>query len=279
MGGPPQTTGPDREPVVAGQFYPGDATALERQVDEYLQRGRSLEPLGKVMLAMAPHAGYVFSGGVAGETLGRAELPKTILLLGPNHTGRGARFSLWPGGRWLIPGGAVTVDEDLTQALDKADPAVTLDVEAHLHEHSLEVMLPFLRGMDPDTRVAALAVSEPNLDALIRVGKALAEVIKQWPQDVAMVVSSDMSHYVSQATAEELDSQALDRVQALDPEGLLQTVRSRNISMCGVLPMTVGLSACRELGATRAEVVSYATSGNASGDYSRVVGYAGALVS
>ena len=267
----------DRRPVVAGQFYPGTQVQLEAQVRDCLSQGgpKASDP---TMLAMVPHAGYVFSGSVAGKTLARANLAGTVLLLGPNHTGLGGPFSLWAQGRWLIPGGVVHVDTALAQALAKAEPRLTPDREGHVREHSLEVLLPFLHSINPDIHIVPLAVAEPVLEVLLGVARKIAGVLRKWEQPVSIVVSSDMSHYITHELATEKDKAALEKIVALDPEELFRVVRRDKISMCGVLPMTLGLAVCRELGARQAEITAYATSGEVSGDYDRVVGYAGALV-
>ncbi|MBN2139458.1 MAG: AmmeMemoRadiSam system protein B [Desulfovibrionaceae bacterium] len=268
----------DRQPVVAGRFYPGAPKSLAAEVSRYLGQA---EPPGerRTILAMVPHAGYVFSGHVAGKTLGRARLAGTLILLGPSHTGRGARLAVWPSGRWHFPGGSLTVDRDLAAAMVQADSRLTADVEAHVGEHSLEVVLPFLWSLDPDAAIVPIAVSEPGLETLLSVGQNLAGVATGLGREVSLVVSSDMSHYLPQDLARDLDAMALSEACALDPAGLFRVVRSKGISMCGVLPMTLGLAAALKLGATKAEVAAYATSGDVSGDRRQVVGYAGVLVS
>jgi len=275
---PKQPTAPPRQPVAAGRFYDDDPAVLRRTVAEYLALAapRSTVP---TILAMAPHAGYVFSGPVAGRTLGQANLADTLLLLGPNHTGRGARLAVWDGGVWDLPGGAVPVDADLARGFLAAAGALTADRAAHLGEHSLEVLLPFLREASPGCRIVPVAVAEPDPAVLFDAARSMAGVIRGRTAPVSIVVSSDMSHYVSHETAKRLDSLALSRVLALDPEGLFRVVREAGITMCGVLPMVLGLAMARELGATQARLAAYATSAEASGDYGQVVGYAGVLVS
>lgn len=266
----------DRQPIVAGQFYTGAAGKLREEVKAFLAKAEP--PSGPTLLAMAPHAGYMYSGGVAGLTLGRAELADTILLLGPNHTGLGRRLALWDSGAWLFPGGKVDVDAPFADALAERIPEISRDTQAHEREHSLEVLVPFLFCMNPKVRIAPIAISEPKLENLIALGKSIAAVLKDWAAPVSIVVSSDMSHFVSNDVAKKLDAMALAHVEMLDPEGLFNTVRGKKISMCGMLPMTVGMAACRELGADKGELVAYSSSAEVSGDYSRVVGYAGALV-
>ena len=267
----------NRRPVVAGQFYPGDAATLTLQIQKLLG---PLPPSATppALLAMVPHAGYVYSGAVCGKTLAMARPASTVVLLGPNHTGRGARLAVWPDGHWLFPGGQFSVDADLTAALMEAEPHFVPDRDAHLGEHSLEVILPFLHQLDPTTRIVPICVSEFTPSILAQTGKALGRLLKGLGTPASLVVSSDMSHYVSHDTAKAQDGLALERIMALNPEGLYATVREHRISMCGVLPMTLGLHAALELGATSAELAAYATSGEVSGDMHQVVGYAGVVV-
>jgi len=266
-----------RQPVVAGQFYPGQAPALRRQVESLLAQAGGRESR-RTILAMVPHAGYLYSGPVAGRTLGEARLADRMLLLGPNHTGRGRRLAVWPSGAWEIPGASVPVDDELAGALLAAAPRLTPDTEAHLGEHSLEVELPFLVVTNPACRIVPIDVAEPNPAVLREVAAAMAGVLAGRPDPVSIVVSSDMSHYLPQETAKHQDSLALDRILALDPEGLFTVVREAGITMCGVLPMVLGLYLAKALGAAEAVLAAYATSGEASGDYRQVVGYAGVLV-
>lgn len=266
-----------RHPVVAGQFYPGQEPALARQVAALLGDAGPRETAPTV-LAMVPHAGYVYSGAVAGRTLGQANLADRIVLLGPNHTGRGRRLAVWPDGAWAIPGRLVPVDEELTEGLLAADSRLTADMEAHLGEHSLEVVLPFLAATNPSCRVVPVAVSEPDPRVLAEVAEAMAGVLVGREGPISIVVSSDMSHYIPHESAKKRDSQALERILALDPQGLFEVVRSQGITMCGVLPMVLGLTLAKALGATQAVLAAYATSGEVSGDYHQVVGYAGVLV-
>lgn len=267
-----------RQPVVAGRFYPASPDALRREVAAYLGEAGPEPEDAPTILAMTPHAGYIYSGSVAGRTLGAARLSDTVLLLGPNHTGRGRRLALWPSGAWAVPGCDVPVDADLARALAEAEPRLTPDLAAHLDEHSLEVLLPFLCVKNPGVRIVPLAVAEPDPDVLRQVAGTMARVLGERPEPVSLVVSSDMSHYVPHETAKRRDALALDRALALDPDGLYRVVREAGITMCGVLPMVLGLHLAKALGARQAVLAAYATSGEASGDYSQVVGYAGVLV-
>ena len=267
----------DRQPVVAGRFYDAQPDKLNAMVDGFLGLGEKRAE--HTLLAMVPHAGYVFSGAVCGKTLGMADLAPTILLLGPNHTGQGGRFALWNKGAWNIPGASLPIDTELAEVLLAADATLMADTVAHMGEHSLEVILPFLHRLNPATTIVPISISSPSLESLEQVGKAMGWALKEFDRPVSIVVSSDMSHYISHDNAKKMDSMALEAAVSLDPAVLYSTVRGRNISMCGVLPMTTGLYAALELGASKAELVAYATSGDVSGDFDQVVGYAGVLVS
>lgn len=268
----------DRQPVVAGRFYPGEAAALGSLVDEYLAMAPK-KRAEHTLVAMSPHAGYPYSGPVAGVTLGQANLADTAILLGPNHTGHGGALDVWPKGSWLTPGCGLPVHEELAERLAQACPELTLSGQAHLGEHSLEVLLPFLCRLKQDFRIVPVCVAEPRLEVLAETARAMARVLMPLGEGVSLVVSSDMSHYVSQREAKSLDTLALARILALDPEGLYATVRSRGISMCGVLPMTMALFVAKAMGAAKADMAAYATSGDATGDYEQVVGYAGVIIS
>jgi MEMO1 family protein len=262
----------NREPAVAGRFYTDEPGALARQVDGFLAAG------GERVAAkglVAPHAGYVYSGAIAGAVYARVDVPAKVLVLGPNHTGMGVPVSLWPAGAWRLPTGDVPIDPDLTAAL-AASPLVEAETEAHLLEHSLEVQVPFLARARPDVAIAAICLGHLRRADCLALGRYVARVAAS--SGALVVASSDMSHYVPADVARAKDHLAIERILALDPEGLYEVVHREDISMCGIIPATVMLAAARELGATRAELVRYGNSGDVNGDRRHVVGYAGLLV-
>ena len=262
----------DREPAVAGRFYAGEPAALRREVDRFLAAGgEKVRAKGLV----APHAGYVYSGAVAGAVYARVEVPQRVVVLGPNHTGLGCPAALWPDGAWRLPTGEVPIDPELTAAL-AGGPLVEVDLEAHLHEHSLEVQVPFLVRARPDVSIAALCLGHLRFADCEAVGKRVAKAAAG--AGALVVASSDMSHYIPADAAREKDHRAIERILALDPAGLYEVVHREKISMCGIIPATVMLVAALELGATRAELVRYGNSGEVNGDMRQVVGYAGILV-
>jgi MEMO1 family protein len=263
----------DREPAVAGRFYPRDREHLAAEVARLLG-GDGTAPRQAIGV-LVPHAGYAYSGAVAGATYARVDVPARAIVLGPNHTGMGARCALWPGGAFRTPLGRVAIDAALTASL-RACALVEEDRAAHLREHALEVQLPFLQVRRPDVAIAALCLGQLSAEECEEVGLAVARAARE--HGALVVASSDMSHYEPAARAREHDLRALERLLALDARGLHDRVRREDISMCGVIPATVMLAAARELGAARAELVRYANSGDVNGDRESVVGYAGAVV-
>ena len=236
------------------------------------------EPPEAARVVVAPHAGWVYSGAIAGEVYARVRVPKRVVVMCPNHTGMGVRRSIWVSGRWQLPGGDVIVDRELAEHVrDHAE--LEEDHLAHLREHAVEVQLPFLRALNPDVLVVPVVLSQLSLRDCHQVGRGLARAIREVGlDDVLVVASTDMSHYISAEQARRRDTLALERLLALDPDGLFEVVRREDISMCGYIPTTVALVAALELGASHAELVRYGNSGDVSGDYEAVVGYAGAVV-
>jgi hypothetical protein len=264
-----------RRPVVAGQFYHGTPAKLDHQVRQYVTEGL---PREKALAVLSPHAGLVYSGQVAGAVYSRIAIPETFLLLGPNHTGLGARLAVMDSGVWEIPIGPVEIDERLSRLLLANTPLLQADAQAHLFEHSLEVQLPFISFFSKTTRIVPLTLMSATLQECASLGEGIARSILECSSRIVIVASSDMSHYVSDAVAREKDRMAIERILHLDPEGLYRTVEKERITMCGYLPATVMLFASRALGAREARLIQYATSAEVSGDYDHVVGYAGIVV-
>jgi AmmeMemoRadiSam system protein B len=262
-----------REPAVAGSFYPAGAAALGAGVDRFLGAAGSAAPaLGVVV----PHAGYVYSGAVAGATYAAVAVPPRVIVLGPNHTGLGfARAALSPAEAWRTPLGRVERDGPICDALAGA-AGVSPDAAAHAREHALEVQLPFLQRRRPGLSFAALCLAHLSYAECERLAAAVAEAARA--AGALLVASSDMSHYLPADQARTADHRALEPLLALDAEGLYRRVHEEEITMCGVIPAVVMLLAARALGARTAELVRYAHSGEVSGDDERVVGYAGVVI-
>jgi AmmeMemoRadiSam system protein B len=267
-----------RKPYVAGTFYPGQKDRLRETIERLVSSPPV--PRKKALAVIAPHAGYEYSGRVAGAVFASAEIPGTVVVLGPGHRDIGSLFAVQKEGSWLSPLGETPIQKDLASSILEFCPAAREDERSHLWEHSLEVELPFIQYFASEAALVPVCVSyQAEFGDLEALGRGLAGAIKAFGRPVLIVASTDMSHYVSQATAEAKDGLAIRKVLDLDPRGLYDTVRDHEISMCGYQPATAALVAARELGAAKAELVLYQTSGERTGDYAQVVGYAGIRIS
>ncbi|MGD0793523.1 MAG: AmmeMemoRadiSam system protein B [Terriglobales bacterium] len=265
-----------RTPAVAGRFYPGRAEELLREIREYtspVKTGR-IAAIGCV----APHAGYIYSGGVAGAVYSRLEIPERCVILCPNHTGKGRPLAVMANTTWQTPLGEVAADADLGARLLRRFPALQEDSAAHRAEHAIEVQLPFLQTQQPELSIVPIVIGTSDFGVLRGLGEALADVIGDREEKVLIVASSDMNHYESDAITRVKDHKAIERVLARDARGLWEVVMNEDVTMCGFGPTIVMLTAAKLLGATSATLVKYATSGDVSGDYESVVGYAGIIV-
>jgi AmmeMemoRadiSam system protein B len=265
-----------RTPAVAGRFYPGRAEELLREIRGYtstVKTGR-IAAIGCV----APHAGYIYSGGVAGAVYSRLEIPERCVILCPNHTGKGRPLAVMANTTWQTPLGEVAADADLGARLLRRFPALQEDSAAHRAEHAIEVQLPFLQAQQPELNLVPIVIGTSDFDVLRGLGEALADVIADRAEKVLIIASSDMNHYESDAITRVKDHKAIERVLAMDARGLWEAVMNEDITMCGFGPTIVMLTAAKLLGATSATLVKYATSGDVAGDYESVVGYAGIIV-
>jgi len=269
-----------RTPAVAGRFYPAHAAELLRDIRGYIS-----PPAASVTSAIgcvAPHAGYIYSGGVAGAVYSRIDIPEHCIILCPNHTGKGQALAVMATTTWQTPLGEVAADTGVATELMLRFPTLREDSAAHRSEHAVEVQLPFLQVRQPRLKIVPIAIGTRDFDVLRGLGEALAEVIGDWEEagqgKVLMVASSDMNHYESDAITRVKDHRAIEKVLAMDARGLWEVVINEDISMCGFGPTVAMLTAAKLLGATSAMLVKYATSGEVSGDFEAVVGYAGIVV-
>jgi AmmeMemoRadiSam system protein B len=230
------------------------------------------------MACVVPHAGYRYSGHVAGAVYARLKLPRRFLLLGPRHFPRGKNQAIVSDGAWQTPLGCAEIDSELARELRQAYPELCEDDVAHQTEHALEVQLPFLQSLSSDFRFVPIALGVTDYVRLESLGRALAEVLRRQSDPVLMIASSDMNHYESDEVTRRKDRRALEPLLALNAHALFDTVRREGISMCGFGPVVSVLTAARLLGAARATLVRYATSGDVNGDRDEVVGYAGVIV-
>jgi AmmeMemoRadiSam system protein B len=265
-----------RLPAVAGQFYPADPRELTRLIKKFTVE-ESGSAKTRVRACLVPHAGYIYSGGVAGAVFTRIIFPKQILVLGVRHSPMGEDLAILSEGAWRTPLGDAPVDESLAQQIKAACPGLREDGVAHSREHSLEVEIPFLQILDPGFSFVPVAVGTLRFEELRELGMGLAQVLRESQKEVLVVTSSDMNHYEPEDVTRTKDAKAIDRMKAVDAKGLFEVCRREKISMCGLGPAVAMLTAMKELGVTSGEVVRYRTSGDVNGDRDRVVGYAGMI--
>lgn len=264
-----------REPVVANQFYPGEEKNLKEDIAKRLL---SAEKREKAFALIAPHAGYIYSGNVAGVVYSRAEITDDVIIMGPNHHGIGDPFAVMVDGEWKMPGAHIHINEKLASLLLEESKWLSSDNQAHIQEHSIEVQLPFIQYINPHITFVPIVLGRADFSICQEIGLSIARAIKRYEKPVLIVSSTDMTHYESHESAKQKDKLAIDKILSLDPSGLLETVSKNKISMCGVIPTTITMVAAKELGARKATLIDYATSGDTSGDYSFVVGYAGLII-
>jgi AmmeMemoRadiSam system protein B len=261
-----------RKAVFAGDWYPEDPRRLRAALESYIgEPAREEDVVGVV----APHAGYMYSGHVAGAVFSQVRIPGSVVVLCVNHRGLGARAALMGSGHWETPLGSVPIHEALAQDIKKKIEFLEEDVAAHAREHSLEMQVPFLQYRNQGVRMVPICLQRLDYSECAALGQGLAEAIQGSSEPVLLVASTDMTHFESQKDATRQDMLAIERILEVDPRGLYETVTKHGISMCGVIPTTSVLCACQELGVAKGTLVRYATSGDVSGEYSSVVGYAG----
>ncbi len=266
-----------RPPAVAGQFYPSSPESLRKQVEGFILPH---QPKQSAIALVCPHAGLIYSGPVAGAVYSRILIPETIVLVGPNHTGLGAPVSVYNRGAWRMPHGTIEINSTIAEAVLDQSRFADADIEAHRHEHCIEVQLPFLQYFHQDLTIVPIVMMSIDLAVCQDLGEALASAIRSHakPGGVLLVASTDMTHYEPDPVAREKDRLAIDAIRALNPPGLHQIVKDQQISMCGFAPTVAVLYSALRLGAKHAQRVRYMTSGEISGDYEHVVGYAGLII-
>ncbi|UCC41047.1 MAG: AmmeMemoRadiSam system protein B [Candidatus Aminicenantes bacterium] len=262
-----------RKPAVSGYFYPGKEKELRKMIERMVDPESKKE---KAVCLVSPHAGFEYSGPVAGAVFSSAQLPEKYIILGPSHRGFQSQIAIMKEGTWEMPLGHVSIESRLAELILNSSQIIIEDDMAHMSEHSLEVQLPFIQFFKKDFSIVPICISyEASLLELEELGKAISQAIKEFKEEVLIVASTDMSHYVTQEVAQQKDFLAIERVLQLDAKGLYETVQREQISMCGFQPTTSAIVASKELGAQNATLIKYQTSGDTTGNYSEVVGYAG----
>ena len=264
-----------RLPAAAGTFYPRDAEEIDRTLDQWFADKPDPEAWAA---ALVPHAGWIYSGRLAADVFSRVKFPKQVIVLAPRHRPEGVAWAVAPHRTWQLPGCCVDSDPELARTLADSIPGLELDAAAHAHEHAIEVQLPLLARLSPRSRVVGITIHAGELEELQRFGEQLAGVLAGLSERPLLVISSDMNHFADDRETRRRDRLALEALAALDPERLYRVVHDNRISMCGVLPAVVVLSALARLNAlNRCQEVGYTTSAAVSHDTQRCVGYAGML--
>ena len=265
-----------RTPAVAGKFYPENPFELEKKVASHL--GNLSNNKRKAIGVVSPHAGFIYSGDVVGAVYSQIEVPETVILLGPNHTGLGENISVMTEGTWSMPMGNISIDEVLATQLCKETSLAKPNSVAHQFEHSLETQLPFLQYLRKNFLIVPICLKKVDYSICKKLSKGIVNALEQTEKSALIIASSDMTHFESHKIAGEKDKKAIVKIKNRDAKGLNETLRQEQISMCGVNPVTVMLLCSEKMGAQKAELIEYKTSGEVNGDKSRVVGYAGVIV-
>ncbi|MFH1837498.1 MAG: AmmeMemoRadiSam system protein B [Candidatus Omnitrophota bacterium] len=263
-----------RKTIAAGQFYPLDKEVLSRDLDGLVpENSEKIDAIG----AIIPHAGYIYSGAVAGEMFAKIVPKDTYIILGPNHTGYGLSFAS-SNESWETPFGEIEIDEELLDAIRNGTSLIKDDISAHIAEHSIEVQLPFIKRTSPNAKIVPITVKHGEIGELKEIAAAISEAVKTIGSDAIVIASSDMTHYESRENAIKKDTKAIEKVLSLDAEGLYEVVENNNISMCGYVPSVIMLMTAKHMGAKEGRLVKYSDSGEVTGDVGQVVGYAGIAV-
>ena len=264
-----------RQPAVAGSFYSANPVQLSSDVDSFLRGDHKPHQVKGIIV---PHAGYVYSGVVAGEVFAGIKIPELVVLIGPKHQGLGHNVAVGGVDAWATPLGDVPLAVALRDQLMHDIPELVIDDQAHQYEHSLEVMLPFLLKRQSKLKIVPIVLGHLSFSGCLNLGTALAKTLKKRGEDVLLLASSDMNHFSSAADTEKLDALAIAAMTSFDLRQLYQVVTEKHISMCGVLPTITVMQAAYDLGARSCDLVRYSHSGMVNGDNSRVVGYAGLTI-
>ena len=264
-----------RKATVKGSFYPGESSLIEGFIKENMPQEFQPQETKGIML---PHAGYIYSGRVAVETVAKTKPKEILVIMGPNHTGRGASFSVYPEGVWETPLGDIEIAKELAQKITENN-LLQLDTQAHFYEHSIEVELPILKYFFGDFKIVPIVCSLANISVYKEIAKIIYQALREEEvlEKSLIVASSDMTHYQPQKIACQNDKFVIEAILNLDTAEFLKRVEEKDVSMCGVAPVGIMLEILQLWGAKNSSLVRYTTSAERNRDYSSVVGYAGII--
>lgn len=266
-----------RRAAVAGQFYSASAQRLKQEIKGLIEENACPE---EVKAALLPHAGFMYSGKVAARTVSHIKIKENLILIGPNHTGFGTPFSIMTEGLWQSPLAEVQINSKLANSILDKSKYLERDSLAHLHEHCLEVELPLFQYYKSDFQIIPIVVTTEKILTYKEIACAIANAVEEQniKDSVVIIASSDLTHYEPQAQAQKKDKYAIEAILELNETKLIEMVEKFNISMCGWAAVVIMLLAAKLLGASKAQLLNYATSGDVSGEYGSVVGYAGIVI-
>ena len=272
-----------RKPVVAGAFYPADAKELAREVDGFIKDAPKKELNGEVVALLAPHAGYEYSGKIAGYAYKAVEGLKfdTIIVVGLSHRVLVDGAAIYPSGKFETPLGLVDIDKNLADELMLETDRIKIMPQAHQFEHSVEVQIPFFQRAFKDFKIVPMVMNEPSFENIEKISDAISGAVKRSNKKILLIASSDMSHYPNYLDANYVDKKSLEAIERFDVTAFLsyeakamqEGVSSLECVLCGDAALSVVMASAKKLGADKAVVLGYANSGDATGDKSRVVGY------
>lgn len=275
-----------RKPAVAGSFYPRDAENLKKLIESCFldDSGVGFIPqLGEFdgkdypLNIMVPHAGYQYSGAIASHgycTIVKNGFPEVFIILSPNHTGFGSDISIFNEGEWITPLGSVSVDSEFADSIISFSDIASAEFTAHINEHSIEVQLPFLQYFSTDFKIVPITIGSQNFSSSNDLAKAIFEAGKHLGKSYCVIASTDLSHFNNQEKANKVDSFVLEDIEEMNEFKLFEEVIQYNITMCGYGPVMTTIILSKMLDKTDCEILAYATSGDVTGDFTSVVGYA-----
>jgi len=269
-----------RNPQVAGTFYTSDPEELRAQVKGFFRDAKQAQ--GTASFIIAPHAGHEYSGKTAAYSYSALEKADTYILIGPNHRGMGNPAAVSMQDFWYTPLGPIQVDRELAAKICR-EPTLTPDEDAHELEHSIEVQLPFLQEKFDKFKIVPISLAafgDPKeaFGFCSRIAASVAKAVKESKKKVAIIASSDFSHFISKQAAEKTDKKAIQKIESLSAKEFLESVLLEDLSICGFAPITVLILAAKELGAKKGKLLHYTTSADATGDESSVVAYASIIL-
>lgn len=267
-----------RESVIAGSWYPGRPEVLKRDIQKYLDQATVSPPKGDIVGLIAPHAGYLYSGGVAAHAykLLKDQPFDRVLVIAPSHRAYFQGASVYKAGGYRTPLGIVPLDRELVDSLLGQSALLDYVPHAHSQEHSLEIQLPFLQVVLDQFKLTPIVMGDQAFENCSQLAEVIAAVCRE--KRVLLVASSDLSHFHPYEEAKNLDQQIVDRVAAYDAAGLSESLRKGYSEACGGGPMMTVMLAAQKMGATKAQVLRYANSGDVTGDHRSVVGYMAAVL-